>query len=218
MQKVISKDGTAVVPDKTLLAARLSFGSASVSLLFLAALHILRSDLEPAWHMVSQYAIGRFGWVQTLVFLTLAISCLSLFVAIRTQVGTRGGKIGLGFLLAAAVGIIMAAMFNWEHPLHGLASLIGVPGLSIAALLISLSVGRNPAWASARRLVLWVGHLPWISFVLMLGTLFTTVPPSGEFGPGVLVGWPNRLLFLAWYGWLMLMAWQAMKPDKQGPS
>jgi hypothetical protein len=197
------------------LAARLAFGAATTSLLLLAALHILRSDLDPAWHMVSQYAIGKYGWIQTLVFLTLAISCLSLFVAIRRQVVTRGGKIGLGFLLAAAVGIIMAAMFNWEHPLHGLASIIGVPGLSTAALLISFSATRNLAWASVRRLMLWLGLLPWLSLVLMLGTLFATVPRSGEFGPGALVGWPNRLLFLTWYGWLMVIAWQALKLRKQ---
>jgi hypothetical protein len=192
-------------------AARLAFGVAATSLFLLAALHILRADLDPSWRMVSEYAVGSFGWVQTLVFLTLAISCLSLFVAIGSQVGTRWGKIGLGFLLAAPVGMVMAAMFNWEHPLHGLSSIIGIPGFSIAALLISLSVARNPAWASARRPVIWLGHLPWIGFVLMLGTLFATLPPSGEFGPGLIGGWLNRLLFLTWYAWLIVMAWQLLK-------
>jgi hypothetical protein len=190
-------------------AAKLAFGAAAASLLLLAALHILRADLDPTWHMVSQYATGKLGWVQTLVFLALALSCLFLFAAVRTQVATRGGKIGLGFLLAGAVGVIMAAMFNWEHPLHGLATLIGVPGLSTATLLIGLSVARNPAWASVRRLVLWLSPLPWLAFILMLVTLFTTMPPSGEAGPGVLIGLPNRLQFLTWYAWLMVMAWQA---------
>ncbi len=193
------------------LVARVAFVAAAISLLLLAALHILRSDLDPTWHMVSEYAIGKFGWVQTLVFLSMAVSCISLFIAIRLQEWTRRGKIGLVFLVAAAVGLVMAAMFNWESPLHGLASLIGVPSFSIAVALIGTSVARNQAWAPAQRLVLWMSHLPWISFVLMLGTLFATVPPSGEFGPGVLVGLPNRFLFLAWGGWLMVMAWQAIK-------
>jgi hypothetical protein len=218
MQKVISKDPLATIPDQTLLAARVSFVTTAASLLLLVALHVLRPDLSPVWNMVSQYAIGPFGWVQTLVFLTLAISCLSLFVAIRTQVRTRGGKIGLGFLIAATVGIIMAAMFNWEHPLHGVASIIGVPSLSTATLLISFSVARDQSWASVRRLVLWLGVLPWISFILMLGTLFATVLPSGEFGPGVLVGLPNRLLFLAWYCWLMVMALQTINVGGQESS
>ena len=196
-------------------AARLTFGTAAAALLMLTALHILRPDLDPSWHMVSEYAIGPFGWVQTLVFLTLAISCLLLLVAIRTQIVTRAGKIGLVFLIAAAVGFFMGGMFNAEHPLHALAFLIGSPGISIAAGLISVSVTRNPAWASVRRLVIWIGLLPWISFVLTGGTLFATLPPSGEFGPGVLVGWPNRLFWLACVGWLMVMAWQALKAGGQ---
>jgi hypothetical protein len=213
MDKAISttKPSSASLP----LTAQLALGAAITSLLLLAALHILRADLDPTWHMVSQYATGKFGWVQTLVFLTLALSCLFLFAAVRTQVQTRGGKIGLGFLLAGAVGLIMAAMFNWEHPLHGPATLIGVPGLCTAALLIGLSLARNPAWASVRRLVLWLSPLPWLAFIVMLVTLFTTMPPSGEPGPGVLIGLPNRLLFLTWYAWIIVAAWQANRALNQ---
>jgi hypothetical protein len=62
---------------------------------------------------------------------------------------------------------------------------------------------------------IWLGQLPWISFVLMVGTLFATLPPSGEFGPGLIVGWLNRLLFLTWYAWLMVMAWQVIRANSQ---
>jgi hypothetical protein len=34
---------------------------------------------------------------------------------------------------------------------------------------------------------------------------------GGEFGPEVLVGWPNRLEVVAYSVWLMVVAWQALK-------
>jgi hypothetical protein len=135
------------------LAARVAFAAAATSLLLLAALHVLRPDLDPSWRMVSEYAIGKFGWVQTLVFLLMAASSASLLVAIRSEVRTLWGKIGLVFLVLAAVGFFLGGVFNAEHPLHMLVFLIGAPGMSLAAGLISVSVARNPAWASARRLV-----------------------------------------------------------------
>src|SRR5215212_5429063 len=48
-----------------------------------------------------------------------------------------GFRVAAGFLLAAAVGLAMAAMFDMKHDLHGLAAMIGIPSLPIAAALIS---------------------------------------------------------------------------------
>jgi hypothetical protein len=188
--------------------------AAALALLLLLILHIVRSDLAPQWHMVSQYAVGDYGWLQTLVFAVLALGCVANFVTVRTQVGTIAGKIGLVFLLAAAVGLTMAALFNWVHPLHAVASFIGVPGFTVGALLIGISLARNEAWVPARRRLLIWSHLSWIALVLLMIAIFTTVPPSGEFDPGTLVGWPNRLQFLAWGGWLIVTSWQAIAVSK----
>ena len=47
-----------------------------------------------------------------LVFLSLAFSCVALFVAIRSQARTTGGKIGLAFHLVCGLGITIAAIFS----------------------------------------------------------------------------------------------------------
>jgi hypothetical protein len=160
--------------------------------------------------MVSEYALGNYGWVLALMFVSMALSCVALFFAIKSQIRTVGGKIGLGLLLAAAVGLAMAAMFDVRHNLHGLAAMIGNPSLSLAALLVSVSLVHSQPWLSARRRLLWIGNLPWISFGLLIATLFIGLSRSGgQFGPGVLIGWPNRLLMLAYGAWLMVVAWRA---------
>ena len=69
-------------------AARLSFSGAATFVILLATLHFIKAGLVPSWHFISEYAIGRHGWVMVLAFLSLALACVTLFVAIRSQ--TRG--------------------------------------------------------------------------------------------------------------------------------
>ena len=87
------------------IAAQLSFGAAATSLLLLAALHVVSPEFDPSWRMVSGYALGKYGWMLTLMFVSLALSCAALFVGIRSSVSTIAGKVGLACLLAAVVGI-----------------------------------------------------------------------------------------------------------------
>lgn len=49
------------------VAARVAFTGAVVCLVLLAALHALKPDVAPSWQMVSEYAIGPFGWVMLAV-------------------------------------------------------------------------------------------------------------------------------------------------------
>jgi hypothetical protein len=191
----------------SLTAARLSIAAAAATLVLLAALHIISPEIDPSWRMVSEYALGSYGWVLVLLFLTWALSCVALFLAIKSHIRTVGGRIGLVFLLAAALGMSMAAVFDVSHDLHGLAAMIGMPSLPIAAMLISVSLVRNPVWPSARRWLLGTAHLTWISLVLMFATVFIGLSQTGgEFGPGVPSGWPNRFLVVAYCAWLITAA------------
>ena len=191
-------------------AAGLSIVTAATTLVLLVALYVVSPEFDPSWRMVSEYALGDYGWVLALMFLAWALSCVALFFAVKSQIQTVGGKIGLGFLLAAAVGMSMAAIFDVRHALHGLAALIGIPSLPIAAMLISVSLVRNQAWTSARRWLLWTASLTWISLVLMNAAVFIGLSQSGgEFGPDVLAGWPNRFLVAAYCAWLITAAWRA---------
>ena len=85
--------------------AQISLVASLASLVFLMALHILSPEFDPSSRMVSEYALGTYGWVLSLMFLAWALSCVALFFAITSHVGTIGGKIGLGFLLTSALGM-----------------------------------------------------------------------------------------------------------------
>ena len=67
---------------------RVAFGAGAAGLLLLVGLHFAKPDVAPSWHMVSEYAIGRHGWLMTACFALLAISCAALLVALQPQTGS----------------------------------------------------------------------------------------------------------------------------------
>lgn len=217
-------------PALSFIAARFTLAASAAALLALASLHVLCPEFDPSWRMVSEYANGQHGYVLSLMFIFWALSSWGLAVAIGSQVTTTAGKIGLIFLVAAGVGEAMASVFDINHPLHGLSAMIGIPSLAIAAILISMSLARNPTWLASRKLLLWTAQLPWISIVLMaitfaiLMSTFTQVggdmsaqtgsfPIGKTFPAGViaLVGLSNRLLVVMYSIWVMTVAGLAMK-------
>jgi hypothetical protein len=105
--------------------------------------------------------------------------------------------------------------FDISHSLHGLAFMLGIPSLPVAALLISRSLLRKSVGIS-RRSLLWAANLPWMSIILMVAVVFIGLSQSGgEFGPNVLIGWPDRLVVLAHCGWLMAVARGAIQAERQ---
>ena len=187
-----------------------SLAASAGAIVFLASLHVLSPELDPSWRVVSEYALGRYAWVLSFMFLSWAIGSWALVFGIRSQVRTLGGRIGLVFLLVAGAGEALAAPFDVTWPrLHGLAGLLGVPSLPIAAMLISVSLGRAPAWARARRSLLWTANLTWMSLALMVAAMCTLRNPIG--GVQVPIGWPNRLLVTVYALWVISVAWQAIR-------
>ena len=209
-------------------AARLSFAAAATFVVLLAALHLIKPELDPSWRMISEYEIGRYGWVMSLAFLSLAFSCATLFVAIRSQTRTIGGKIGLVLLVVSALGMTIAAIFTTDPitasqdeltthgTLHGVGGLLGIPTFPIAATLISRSLAGDRAWSPARRSLLWMVGLVWISLLVFALSMAVMLPQSeGGFGPEVMIGWPNRLFMVANGAWLMTVAWRALQSAEQ---
>lgn len=191
-------------------AGRISLTASMATLVFLAALHLLSPEFHPARRMVSEYALGNYSWVLSLMFLAWALSCIALIFAVQPNVRTIGGKIGLGFLLISAIGMSMAAVFDVNHNLHGLAAMIGMPNLPIAAVLISVSLGRNSSLTSARRVLKWTAILTWVSLILMNVAIFTGFSQTGEALQGAWFGWANRFLIVAYTLWLMAVAWRIL--------
>lgn len=200
-------------------AGYVALAATAISAVALLLLHVLSPEFGPSWRMVSEYANGRHGWLLACVFVFWALSSLALAAGLWPLWATTLGKVGLIFLLLAALGQTMGAVFDINHKLHGPAAMIGIPSLCVAAVVLTMAMARHGGIGAPP---MWTAHLPWIAFVLMLATLMLLfsalkaagVDMSAQTGPldqlpaGVTgyVGWANRLLFAASYLWAALAA------------
>ena len=213
-------------PAVSVRAAYLAIAAAFAALVLLLSLHVLSPEYSPAWRMISEYANGRHSFVLSLMFLAYGLTFVALAYAIRTQLSTRSGKIGLGFLVAAGLGAASAAQFDLNQAtLHDLAGVVGVLCLPIGAVLISRDLAKRTEWTSAGKLLVWMSHATWISillfgvtFVLMvvtflhaLGGLPNSAPAEVPAGVIALVGWTDRLLVLAAWAWAVVTAYEGIK-------
>lgn len=203
---------TAPLPHAARALATTSALTAAAFMLLLAALHMIEPEFDPSWRFISEYQLGAWGWLMSVAFLCLAASATTLLLAVKSQVRTVFGRIGLGILALCAVAFLVAAVFRTDSLLadtptttgmiHSTAAAVGgfVP---LAAYLIAWSLARNVAWRRDRPTLWWitvpaiVGDLAaWTQNVVMMAS-------GGTFGPATPVGWPNRLLIVAFAGWML---------------
>jgi len=220
----MTKDTATITPVTAIseTAARVSFAAAAAFAVLLAALHILEPEFDPSWRFISEYELGRYGWMMVLAFLSLAVSYVALFIAIKSQLLTIAGRIGLVLLLISALGLAMGGIFTTDPitispdaattsgTLHNIGGTLGL-AMTFAAVIISWILARNPAWSVARGPLLWAAGIAVACTIAFIVITIMVLPSNGEFGPDVLVGWPNRVEILAYTAWLMVVARQAIR-------
>jgi hypothetical protein len=197
------------------------------AILLLAALHVLSPEFSPSWRVISEYALGHYGWALSLMFLSWGIGSWALAVAIWPEVHTGAGRVGVYVLIIAGCGEAMASVFDVTHEVgHGIAGLLGVIGFPIAALLLSGALGRNEGWRAARKPLLSIANLSWISVVLLVATLAVMTMQMMRLNgghlpqhapkslpPGVLAldGFADRMIVLTNCAWVLVAAGYAIR-------
>lgn len=208
------------------VAPAVAFFASLATLALVALLHIVSPEFDPAWRMVSEYALGRYPWLLSAMFLCWALSSWSLAAALRPLAQSWVVKIGLALLAISGLGEALAAFFDvTAQTMHGVAAMIGVPTLPIAALLISYGADRAIGPGPGRSAMRLTAHLTWISFLLMGASmalfLSTYISAGGDPSAGppaalpdgtiALNGWANRLLIVCYCAWNAASARRLMK-------
>lgn len=215
----VSCTGAATATPLAVRAAKLTLAAGGAFLLLLTIVHLAKPDLDPSVRPISEYALGNYGWIMTLAFLAWGLSGLSLFVALRPHVATRGGRIGLAFLLIGATGPILAALFPMDPittsseamtmsgKLHSLGAVLG-DGIPIGAAVLTWSLVRgNRAWAPARWPLVSTAALAWVGAGVMTATLAAVLSQNGgQPGPNIALGWPARFMIAAYVSWIVTAA------------
>ena len=98
--------------------------SVAFQVLMIAAI-VLRPEIDPARKPISEYAIGRLGWLAVLGFLASAAAYTCLAVALRHRLRDRLGRIGLFMLCYCALATAVVGLYDphtrilhWAHAGH----------------------------------------------------------------------------------------------------
>ena len=207
-----------------LVASRMAVIFSATFLVILFLLHFLKPELDPSWRMISEYEIGRYGWMMRLAFFCWGSSVLSLLVALWRSLRTIGGKIGYVWLVLIGIALFGAGIFvtneitnttvSTANTLHTLCGAFVILTFPIASSLVVGSLARNKEWVAARRPLFWVEILVWLSMFAFFGSIIVSNainPSAGRVGPEVYLGWPNRFMVLIYHVWLITIAVNARK-------
>ena len=202
--------------------AKLIISSAGISLLCLLILHFVSPEFDPSWRMISDYALGNHKWLITLFFIFWGVSSFFIILLLWNIMTTKWTKFGVILICLSFLGQIMGGVFDVKTKLHGVAFLLGVPSLPIAALLVSYHLIKKNNWRNYKSKILFSAHFTWISLVLMAVSMVLMVsgfqragipmvpdveaPKTLPDGIIALSGYANRILVLCYIYWLILVA------------
>jgi hypothetical protein len=134
-----------------------STGSAAavvVALAIVLGLHVLRRDLEPASHRLSEYAVGPWGWLMTSAFVLVAVGVWLLRRALPASTLLRPVRALLalavvGFAVSGLVPTDPATPDAVSETVHSAAS-AGALMASAAAAMWTVTIGvESIAWRRA---------------------------------------------------------------------
>src|SRR5262245_41456898 len=184
--------------------ATLVIGLCVAFLAILSVLHVLEPEFNPP-HFISEYQLGRFGWLMSLAFFCLGAASLALFAAARQSTGP--GRLGTWGLLIIGIAYFCGGIFppdpNWfvGSILHGIGGLVVIFGSPIAFTLVSMGFVRDEASSTAARPLIWTATLTWLSLALFYGSVVAFPLSSSS-----VVGWTNRILIMTYVLWLLVAA------------
>lgn len=181
--------------------------AAGFFLYFAAALllmHVIRPDYTMVDHMISDYAVGRFGWIMTTAFVSLAIGCLTLAIGLfRAGPTSWLGRIGAALLVVAFAGLIVTALFPTDletapstptGDIHTISFLVNIVSILLSTICLSLSYAAEPRWRPHRVAVFVSAGLLIAAFIGQYLTLHRGAP----------YGITNRLFVATLITWLIL--------------
>jgi hypothetical protein len=203
-------------------AGRAALVGAVGFVLLLGLLHLLRDDLAPSWRVISEYAVGRHGWLMVVAFLLLAVVSGALAAASWTVGSPRLGRLGAVLMAITAIGMSMAGLFTTdlitvphddrttEGQLHEVGALLDLT--PFAAIVVTLAILRGTtATTAARRVLVAAMVAPLAGLAGFAAATATQMPASGVGSPDVLIGWPNRLLIASYCGWYAAVGWYLIR-------
>ncbi len=178
-----------------LLAVSAALGAATFAVLE-GVQSVVREDHSFAAPM-SVYAVGAYGFVQTIAFVALGLGSLALPAGLRQPVASPEWTLGRALLATWALGVLLAAAFPIDSvpAVHGAASFVSFVAI-LAAMFVFARACRSVArWRSFAAPSTWLARSALAAFLVAVLT-----QPSFAFGVA------QRVFLAAVVGWIIATA------------
>ena len=188
----------------TMFLALLAIVGIADYLLNIAALHFLRPDVNPVFEPVSNYAVGPHGFLFIAADFGSGLAALALALGLFIGITPSGRSyVGLFLLGLYGVSVLLAGFFTIDvggeatmvGTIHNIVGNISFFGFPIAAILLSLGMGKDERWRSFKAPALAV------SFAVVLTVILTIV--GSNIG---LFGVTQRIANVTGLVWMLLVA------------
>jgi len=186
------------------LTASISLAGLGTFVVGVLLLHLLKQDLNPAQHTISEYALGSYGWIQTIDFLAVGAGSIALALTLARVVNDPG-RIAPILIGSWGVCAVLLAFIQSDGPqphttrgwAHGLIAMAGFALLIAGMFVIAKKFRRDAAWSALRTpTIAWAGTASATFFLMsILGT-------SGQ-------GIGQRIFIAVLLSWMLAMAYHA---------
>jgi Protein of unknown function (DUF998) len=215
--KMMERQGSAggTMSRSTMFLALLAILGLAVYLLALSAVHFLRPDVNPVLEPMSNYAVGPYGFLLPAADIGSGLAALSLMFGLYLGIAPRGRSyVGLFFLGVYGVSAVLAGFFPIDvggeattvGTIHNVAGNISFFSFPIAAILLSLGMGKDEQWRSFRRPALA------LALVVVLTVILTIV--GSNIG---LFGVTQRIANVTALVWMLVVALRLRSMARDAP-
>jgi hypothetical membrane protein len=190
----------------TMFLALLALVGISAKFLTIAALHFLRPDVNPVLEPISNYGVGPYGFLLTVADIGSVLATLALVFGLYLGIAPPGRSyVGLFLLGLYGVSELLAGIFPIDigggeattaGTIHNIVGNISFFCLPIAAIFLSLRMGKDEQWRSIRRPALA------LSIVIVLTVILTIAGSNLGIGFGV----AQRVFNVAVLVWMLVVA------------
>ena len=208
--------------------SRVSIFGSVLFILLLVLMHLIKPEIDPDWQPISEYALGRNGWMMRLAFFSMMMATgMATFVSLKFYKKIPG-RIGTVLLAISCIGFLLAGVFNTDPSttsnenmttvgtLHSVGA--GFSGMIIfASLFIVWQFYKDPIYREVRRPLAYATIVLWISEIMLIISMVIYLPKNGgNLGPETIVGWQGRFMVICAAIWLIVFLKQTMKIEEYG--
>jgi hypothetical membrane protein len=189
----------------TMFLALLALVGIAVKFLNIAALHFLRPDANPVSEPISNYGVGPYGFLFTVADIGSGLASLALVAGLYFGIAPAGrsyvglillGLYGVSELLGGIFPIDVGGESTTSGTIHNIIGNIAFFCFPIAAILLSLRMGKDEQWRSFRRPALA------LAIVVVLTVILTIAGSSLGIGFGVIQRVANVVVLV----WMFVVA------------